>query len=205
MPEDAGQKQVVVVCGLGFELFKSQPTTPDLQPYVPTLFAIIAALVAIAYGAILIRWILNKPEGDDKMKSIAMAIQQGANAYLQRQMKAIGIVAAIVFVLLVTYVNFTTALGFLVGAILSAVAGYIGMQVSVRANIRTAEAAKTGMTEALEVAFRGGSITGILVVGLALLGVAGFYGLTQNIGALVGQVWRKLDFCVRTFGWRYLY
>ncbi len=156
----------------------------------PLFLAILAALAAIAYGAVLIRWVLAKPEGDDKMKAIAKAIQEGASAYLIRQNKSAGMVAIVIFVLLWVKLNFLTAAGFLVGASLSALAGYIGMQVSVRANIRTTEAAKNGMADALNVAFRGGSVTGMLVVGLGLLGVSGFYALTKGnpgaVDALVG-------------------
>jgi K(+)-stimulated pyrophosphate-energized sodium pump len=152
----------------------------------PLFLAILAALAAIAYGAVLIRWVLRQPAGDAKMQEIAKAIQDGANAYLLRQNKSAAVVAAVVFVLLWVELNFTTAAGFLVGACLSALAGYIGMQVSVRANVRTTEAAKKGMSEALNVAFRGGSVTGLLVVGLGLLGVSGFYALTHDINALIG-------------------
>ncbi|HSD12327.1 MAG TPA: sodium-translocating pyrophosphatase [Patescibacteria group bacterium] len=159
----------------------------------PLLLALLAALVAIGYGAILIRWILAKPQGDDKMRAIAKAIQEGANAYLLRQNKSAATVAAVIFILLWLKLNFITAIGFLVGASLSALTGYIGMQVSVRANVRTTEAAKSGMSSALNVAFRGGSITGMLVVGLGLLGVAGFFAVARKfvpteaaLNALVG-------------------
>ncbi|HTK04142.1 MAG TPA: sodium-translocating pyrophosphatase [Candidatus Eisenbacteria bacterium] len=152
----------------------------------PLLLAIIAALAAIGYGAILIRWVLAKPQGDEKMQKIAKAIQEGANAYLVRQNKSAATVAAILFVLLWLKINLVTAVGFVIGAALSALAGYIGMQVSVRANVRTTEAAKGGMSNALNVAFRGGAITGMFVVGLGLLGVAAFYAVTKNVDALVG-------------------
>ncbi len=152
----------------------------------PLLIALLASLGAIGYGAVLIRWVLAKPAGDEKMQAIAKAIQEGAAAYLRRQNKTAATVAAVVFVLLWYYLNFTTAIGFVIGAALSGLAGYIGMQVSVRANVRTTEAAKTGMAEALAVAFRGGSVTGMMVVGLGLLGVAGFYAVTKNVDALIG-------------------
>jgi K(+)-stimulated pyrophosphate-energized sodium pump len=150
------------------------------------LFALLSALVAIGYGAVLGKWVLAKPQGDENMRSIAQAIQEGANAYIVRQSKSAAWVAAIIFVLLVMYINAATAFGFLVGAILSGLAGYVGMQVSVRANIRTTEAAKSGLSAALTVAFRGGAVTGLLVVGLGLLGVAGFYALTKDVNALIG-------------------
>ena len=150
------------------------------------LLSLVAALLAIGYAAVLIRWLLAKPQGDDKMKDIAKAIQEGANAYLKRQTKSAAVVAAIIFALLFVYLGATTAIGFLIGATLSALAGYIGMQVSVRANIRTTEAAKSGLANALNVAFRGGSVTGMMVVGLGLLGVAGFYAVTKNVNALIG-------------------
>ena len=150
------------------------------------MFALVAALAAIGYGAVLSRWVLAKPAGDEKMQAIAKAIQDGAAAYLKRQNRTAAIVAAIIFVLLAVYINKTTAIGFLIGAVLSGLAGYIGMQVSVRANVRTTEAAKKGLSEALTVAFRGGSVTGMMVVGLALIGVAGFYAVTKDVNALIG-------------------
>ncbi|MEK9152891.1 MAG: sodium/proton-translocating pyrophosphatase, partial [Patescibacteria group bacterium] len=152
----------------------------------PLLLAILAALGAIGYGGLLIRWLLAKPQGDEKMKAIAKAIQEGANAYLMRQTKAIAVVAVVVALLLLMFLNASTALGFLVGAVLSGLAGFIGMRVSVQANVRTTEAAKNGLSDALNVAFRGGSVTGLMVVGLGLLGVAGFYAITKNVDALVG-------------------
>ena len=152
----------------------------------PLLLALLAALLAIAYAAFLIRWIMAKPTGDEKMQSIAKAIQEGAAAYLARQSKSAATVAGVIFVLLWYYINGTTALGFLVGAALSALAGYIGMRVSVQANVRTTEAAKGGLSQAFDVAFRGGAITGMMVVGLALLGVTAFYAITKDVNALIG-------------------
>jgi len=153
-----------------------------------TLLILGSAVLAIVYGLILVKMVLRLPVGNDKMKEIAKAIQEGAQAYLNRQYKTIAMAAAVLFILigLVPSLGWMTAVAFLVGAVLSGLAGYIGMHISVRANVRTAQAARDGMKKALAVAVHGGSVTGMLVVGLALLGTAGFYFATKDIHALIG-------------------
>ena len=156
------------------------------------VFALACAVLALVYGGITIRWVLAQPTGNERMREIATAIQEGASAYLNRQYTTIGIVGVLLFAIIWPTLGVLTAVGFAIGAILSAAAGYIGMNISVRSNSRTAQAAHQGMNAAFTVAFRGGAITGLLVVGLGLLGVAGYYvilkasGVDDPLHALVG-------------------
>jgi K(+)-stimulated pyrophosphate-energized sodium pump len=161
------------------------------------IFSLACAAAAVAYGLISAQWILGLPQGNERMKQIAAAIQEGAGAYMKRQYTIIAVVGVIIFVILLILpapLGAKTAIGFAIGALFSGLTGFIGMFVSVRANVRTTEAAKSGIKKALDVAFRGGAITGMLVVGLGLLGVAGYYLILTLImpGAPIKEIVSQL-------------
>ncbi len=145
------------------------------------VIALVCALAAIVYGAVTSRSLLALSPGNERMRSISAAVQEGASAYLNRQYTTIAGVGVVLFIILIPLQNIRVAIGFAVGGLLSAAAGYVGMNVSVRSNARVAEAARGGVSKALDVAFRGGAVTGMLVVGLALIGVAGYYGVLTFI------------------------
>src|SRR5437773_2686309 len=149
-------------------------------------FGVAGGLAAVAFAIVLIFLVLSQPTGNDRMREIAAAIQEGAAAYLNRQYTVIAIIGVIVAVVIGFFINWTTAALYIVGAILSAVAGYVGMNIAVRANVRTAEAARGGLNKALQVAFRGGAVTGFMVVGLGLLGVSAAYLVFKSPDVLVG-------------------
>jgi K(+)-stimulated pyrophosphate-energized sodium pump len=151
-----------------------------------------AAVLAVVYGLVSVRWIIAQSAGSSRMQEIAAAIQEGAGAYMNRQYSAIAVVGAVLFVLVGIALNWSTAIGFAIGAVLSGLAGYIGMFVSVRANVRTAQAATHGLNPALKIAFRGGAVTGLLVVGLGLIGVAGYYAVLAGMGQSEDEILHAL-------------
>jgi K(+)-stimulated pyrophosphate-energized sodium pump len=156
-----------------------------LDPNI-TWFGVAGGLAAVLFAIVLIAIVLRKPTGNDRMREIAAAIQEGAAAYLNRQYMLIAIIGVIIAIIIGIFINWETAGLYIVGAVLSAAAGYVGMNIAVRANVRTAEAARGGLNPALQLAFRGGAVTGFMVVGLGLLGVSAAYLVFKNPDSLVG-------------------
>ena len=163
-----------------------------MSPNTTLLLSLGAAVLAVIYGFITVRWVLSLSPGNARMQEIAAAIQEGAKAYMNRQYTTIAIAGVVLFAILGFALNWETAIGFAIGAVFSGLAGYIGMFVSVRANVRTAQAATNGLNAALKVAFRGGAVTGLLVVGLGLLGVAGYYAVLHSMGYEQDEILKAL-------------
>jgi K(+)-stimulated pyrophosphate-energized sodium pump len=163
-----------------------------VNPNIALWLSLGAAVLAVLYGVVTVSWVLKLPAGNARMQEIAGAVQEGARAYMNRQYTTIAIAGVVLFVIIGVALNWQTAIGFAFGAIFSALAGYIGMFVSVRANVRTAEAATKGLNPALTVAFRSGAVTGLLVVGLGLLGVAGYYTALHAAGFAQAEILKAL-------------
>ncbi len=163
-----------------------------MNPSVALWLSLGAAVLAVVYGLFTASWVLKRPAGSARMQEIAAAVQEGAKAYLKRQYLTISVAGVVLFVILAVALNILTAIGFAIGAVFSGLAGYIGMSVSVRANVRTAQAATEGLNSALTLAFRGGAITGLLVVGLGLLGVAGYYLVLESFHYEQAQILKSL-------------
>src|SRR6185437_13791361 len=182
--------------------YSARPFLGEVRAMDATMWlwaAIAAGVLAVLYGVFSMTVILRLPAGNARMQEIAAAVQAGAKAYLNRQYTTIFIVGIVLFVVIGFALNWPTAGGFAVGAVFSGLTGYIGMNISVRANVRTAQAATSGLNAALQVAFRGGAITGMLVVGLGLIGVAGYYLLLRQFPS-VGAEGALHDLVGLTFG-----
>src|SRR5688572_3198250 len=163
-----------------------------MNPTTTLWLALASAALAILYGIFTVRWVLGHSAGNARMQEIAGAVQEGAKAYMNRQYTTIALAGVVLFVILGLALNWYTAIGFAVGALFSGLAGYIGMFVSVRANVRTAQAATSGLNPALSLAFRGGAVTGLLVVGLGLLGVSGYYLILHSLGMAEEDILKAL-------------
>src|SRR5262245_32602986 len=161
-----------------------------MNPTTTLYLSLGAAALAVLYGIFTVRWVLGQSAGNARMQEIAAAVQEGAKAYMNRQYTTIAIAGVVLFVVLGVALNWYTAIGFLVGAVFSGLAGYIGMFVSVRANVRTAQAATQGLNPALQLAFKGGAVTGLLVVGLR--GVSGYYLVLHSMGMAEDQILKSL-------------